>query len=70
MEKAMLHRGPDDGGIFLSKDKEAGLVNRRLSIIDLSPAGHQLMSTSDKRFTIVHNGEVYNYKEIRETLER
>jgi len=69
MERAMLHRGPDDGGIFLSKDKQAGLVNRRLSIIDLSPAGHQPMSTSDKRFTIVHNGEVYNYKEIQKVLE-
>jgi len=70
MERAMVHRGPDSGGIYFSRDRKAGLVNRRLAIIDLSPAGHQPMSTSDKRFTIVHNGEVYNYKEIRETLER
>lgn len=69
VEKAMVHRGPDGSGIFLSKDKKVGLVNRRLSIIDLSPAGHQPMFTPDKRFTIVHNGEVYNYKEIRKILE-
>jgi len=69
MERAMVHRGPDSGGIYFSRDRKAGLVNRRLAIIDLSPAGHQPMSTSDKRFTIVHNGEVYNYKEIRKILE-
>ena len=69
MEKAMVHRGPDDGGIYLSGDRKAGLVNRRLAVIDLSPAGHQPMSTPDGRFTIIHNGEVYNYREIREKLK-
>jgi len=69
MRDSMIHRGPDDAGVYISLDKKVGIAHRRLSIIDLSPAGHQPMSTSDKRFTIVHNGEVYNYKEIREVLE-
>ena len=69
MGDSMIHRGPDDAGVYISLDKKVGLAHRRLSIIDLSEAGHQPMSTSDKRFTIVHNGEVYNYKEIRKILE-
>ncbi len=58
------HRGPDDKGIFVSPDKSAALAHRRLSIIDLSSAAHQPMTT-DGRYTIVFNGEIYNYQEIQ-----
>lgn len=66
MMKAMRHRGPDDEGIFLDNNLALGFV--RLSIIDLSPAGHQPMASSDGRYVIVFNGEIYNYIEIKEEL--
>jgi asparagine synthase (glutamine-hydrolysing) len=62
------HRGPDDEGVFISPDGRAALANRRLAIIDLSPAGHQPMSTPDGRHTIAYNGEVYNYAAFRDRL--
>jgi len=65
----MAHRGPDDSGLYLSEDKTAALAHRRLSIIDLSPLGHQPMTSEDGRFTIVHNGEIYNYLEICQKSE-
>lgn len=66
MNDALAHRGPDDAGIF----SEAGisLGHRRLSIIDLSAAGHQPMSFSNERYMIVYNGELYNFREIRNEL--
>lgn len=72
--KALEHRGRDDEGMFVSEafgpDKlKTGLGHRRLSIIDTSPAGHQPMLTEDRRFAIILNGEIYNYKEIRSALE-
>lgn len=67
MTDALAHRGPDGEGIWINKSGETGLGHRRLSIIDLSHAGHQPLSFAD-RYTIVHNGEIYNYIEIRETL--
>ncbi|MBU1349027.1 asparagine synthase (glutamine-hydrolyzing) [Patescibacteria group bacterium] len=68
MHAATRHRGPDDEGFF----EAPGISFRqsRLSIIDLSPAGHQPMSTQDQRFTIIFNGEIYNYQELRRELER
>jgi len=69
MSDAMIHRGPDDAGYAISQKQQCGLTFRRLSIIDLSPAGHQPMKTSDGRFTIVFNGEIYNHREIRKELE-
>ncbi len=63
----MRHRGPDDSGRF--SDGEVALGFRRLSIIDLS-GGHQPLSTSCGRYTIVFNGEIYNYRELREELVR
>ena len=60
----MAHRGPDDAGFYLNESKSVALAHRRLSIIDLSPLGHQPMTTDDGRFTIVHNGEVYNYRSL------
>ena len=64
MTEALRHRGPDDGGIWLDASAGIALGHRRLSIIDLSPAGHQPMTTADGRFVITYNGEIYNYPEI------
>lgn len=69
MATAMVHRGPDDFGSYYDVDQGVGLVHRRLSIIDLSEAGHQPMATADGRYTIVFNGEIYNYGKLREDLQ-
>ncbi len=69
MNQAIIHRGPDDGGVYISADKKVGLGHRRLSIIDLSPLGHQPMSYLE-RYQIVFNGEIYNFQEKREMLEK
>jgi asparagine synthase (glutamine-hydrolysing) len=68
LEQDLHHRGPDDQGIFVSRDGIAGLVNTRLSILDLSAAGHQPMSSPDGRYTIVFNGEIYNFESLRADL--
>lgn len=67
MTDALIHRGPDDEGIYC--EGRIGLGHRRLSIIDLSTSGHQPMWTKDRSLAIVFNGEVYNYREIRIELE-
>ncbi len=67
MMQKMKHRGPDDEGIFIENNIGLGFV--RLSILDLSIAGHQPMYSKDKRYVIIFNGEVYNYIEIREELK-
>lgn len=69
MQVALRHRGPDDQGIFVSGTRQAGLAHTRLSIIDLSPAGHQPMASADKRYWITFNGEIYNFKALRRELE-
>ncbi|MEK7555189.1 MAG: asparagine synthase (glutamine-hydrolyzing) [Patescibacteria group bacterium] len=66
---AMRHRGPDDAGIFYDKKNGIMLGFRRLSIIDLTSGGHQPMASNDKRFTIIFNGEIYNYIELKEELK-
>ncbi|MFW5973317.1 MAG: asparagine synthase (glutamine-hydrolyzing) [Bacteroidota bacterium] len=66
----MRSRGPDGEGLWLSDDRQVALGHRRLSIIDLSPAGSQPMHSSDGRYVIVFNGEIYNYRELRHDLER
>ena len=66
MGQALFHRGPDAGGEFL--DKEVALCHRRLSIIDLSSEGNQPMFSPDDRYTIVFNGEIYNFLSLREEL--
>ncbi|KYK28214.1 MAG: asparagine synthase (glutamine-hydrolyzing) [Theionarchaea archaeon] len=68
MNRAIAHRGPDDEGIYT--DGEVSLGNRRLAIIDLSPAAHQPMHNEDNTVWITYNGEIYNFKEIRNDLER
>jgi asparagine synthase (glutamine-hydrolysing) len=68
MVRVQHHRGPDATGHHVSASGVAGLGHNRLSIIDLSAAGSQPMSTPDGRFSMVYNGEVYNYVELRETL--
>ncbi len=69
MNEAIKHRGPDDGGSYISPQKKVGLGHRRLSIIDLSPLGHQPMRYFD-RYEIVFNGEIYNFQEERDALEK
>ena len=65
----LSHRGPDDAGLWISPDRRVGLAQRRLSIIDLSPAGHQPMLSANRRFVIVFNGELYNYPQIKNDLQ-
>ena len=67
MTDAIKHRGPDDEGQWI--EGNVGLGHRRLSIIDLSPAGHQPMVSANHRYVLVYNGEVYNFKELRTELE-
>jgi asparagine synthase (glutamine-hydrolysing) len=68
MKASLLHRGPDDAGLFVSPRAGAGFVHTRLSILDLTPAGHQPMQTPDGRFTVVFNGEIYNFRALRDGL--
>ena len=68
MAASLHHRGPDDQGVeWIEKDR-VGFAHRRLSIIDLSPLGHQPMYDQGKRALITYNGELYNYRELREEL--
>ena len=69
MSAKIAHRGPDDEGFYISRDRSVGLNNRRLAIIDLSKKGHQPMKYQN-RFVITFNGEIYNYKELKLKLER
>lgn len=68
---SLQHRGPDDSGTAFFETAEAlvGLAHRRLSILDLSPLGHQPMYSDDKSVIIILNGEIYNFKEIRAELQ-
>jgi len=70
MAQSIAHRGPDDAGELHLAEHGIGLAHRRLSIIDLSPAGHQPMWDVTRSAAIVYNGETYNYRELREELLR
>jgi asparagine synthase (glutamine-hydrolysing) len=67
MTDAIAHRGPDAEGHWI--EGNVGLGHRRLSIIDLSPAGHQPMISTDHRYVLSYNGEIYNFRELRAELE-
>src|SRR5881628_2617044 len=68
MRDTIAHRGPDDGGLWQSDDGRVVLGHRRLSIVDLSPAGHQPMSNEDGTVWLTYNGEIYNHAELRKSL--
>ena len=70
MTGAIEHRGPDDSGAWTDDAVGIALGHRRLSILDLSPAGHQPMPSASGRFQLVFNGEIYNFVEVRAELER
>jgi asparagine synthase (glutamine-hydrolysing) len=66
---ALSHRGPDDSGVFEDHEHGIGLVHARLSILELSPLGHQPMHSADDSVVLVFNGEIYNFPELRADLE-
>ena len=68
MLEIQAHRGPDDRGVFFDKNSGVHLGHNRLSIIDLSMAGHQPFVSNCERYIIVYNGEVYNFADIKEEL--
>ncbi|MGD0381573.1 MAG: asparagine synthase (glutamine-hydrolyzing) [Acidimicrobiales bacterium] len=69
MSETLRHRGPDDNGEFLEEGAGVALASRRLAIVDLSRHGHQPMVSSDGRFVLAYNGEIYNYRDLRAQLE-
>lgn len=69
MADSLIHRGPDDMGFWVDADDGVALAHRRLSIVDLSPAGHQPMISANGRYVIIFNGEIYNHLELRRELE-
>ena len=70
MATRLAHRGPDDAGVWVDEASAIVLAHRRLAIIDLSDAGHQPMLSSDGRYVITYNGELYNFKELRAEVEK
>ena len=69
MAHLLGHRGPDDRGFWRAEDRSVGLAHTRLSILDLSPMGHQPMWDASGRYCIVFNGEIYNYRDLRRHLD-
>ncbi len=69
MADTLVSRGPDDNGVWVDQAHGIGLAHRRLSVIDLSPSGRQPMLSSNGRFVLVYNGELYNFQELRADLE-
>jgi len=71
MNDTIYHRGPDDAGVEIypcADGRSVGLAQRRLSILDLSPLGHQPMHSKDGRLSVIYNGEIYNFLELRKEL--
>ncbi|HUP22929.1 MAG TPA: asparagine synthase (glutamine-hydrolyzing) [Thermoanaerobaculia bacterium] len=69
MSARLAHRGPDDQGHWLDPAEQVGLAHRRLAIVDLSPAGRQPMANEDGSLRLSFNGEIYNFRELRDELE-
>jgi asparagine synthase (glutamine-hydrolysing) len=69
MTDTLIHRGPDDGGVWEDTRSGVALGNRRLAIVDLSPEGHQPMHSASGRYVLAFNGEIYNFWALREELE-
>jgi len=69
MVRTLAHRGPDHEGMWTDENAQVGLAHRRLSIIDLSAAAHQPMCTPDGSLVLAYNGEIYNFPELRASLE-
>lgn len=70
MADTLIHRGPDDDGVWCDSEQRIGFGHRRLSILDLSPAGHQPMVSDCGRFVIAFNGEIYNHSDLRNELRQ
>ena len=70
MSDAIMHRGPDDCGVWTDRTAGIGLAHRRLSIVDLSPEGHQPMASPSGRYMVVFNGEIYNHLDLRADLAK
>lgn len=70
MSDKIIHRGPDDAGSWIDPVAGIAFAHRRLSIVDLSPAGHQPMVSPCDRYVLIYNGEIYNHLEIRDELEK
>ncbi len=68
MGEALLHRGPDDAGTWVDAQAGVALAHQRLSILDLSPLGHQPMASADGRYVLAYNGEIYNFAPLRAAL--
>ena len=69
MALQLQHRGPDDAGVWADYHRGIAFGHRRLSILDLSAAGHQPMHSSNHRFVLAFNGEIYNHLDIRKELD-
>ena len=69
MANSLEHRGPDDLGIWLDSNKPIAFGHRRLSIVDISASGHQPMTSSNNKFVIAFNGEIYNHTQLRKELD-
>src|SRR5437763_16466188 len=68
MTAALVHRGPDHGGIWVDEAAGIALGHRRLAILDLSPEGEQPMCSSNSRYILVFNGEIYNFQDLHGEL--
>ncbi len=68
MSDTLSHRGPDDRGVWVDPEAGIALAHRRLSILDLSPLGHQPMTSADGRYVVAYNGEIYNFAALRDEL--
>jgi len=70
MSDTLIHRGPDDSGLWVDERAGIALGFRRLSIIDLTPTGKQPMLSHSGRYVIIYNGEIYNFQELKTELQK